>query len=328
VEPPRPVPEPERVLSLVAATEASPEPAKFGSRLSPSAAPSVRRFARELGVDLSAVRGSGPRGRILKDDIQSFVKTSVSASPDAPVLPKALASRRVDFAEFGEIERVARPRLRKVAAENLARNWAEIPHVTNFDEADITGLEAFRKGQTTRRDADVKITLLAFLLKASAVALRRFPQFNSSLDGEELVLKRYVHIGFAVDTPNGLMVPVIREADTKGLRDLATEAAALAAHARDAKLKPSDLRGGCFTVSSLGGVGGTGFTPIINAPDVAILGAARSQMRPVWDGAAFQPRLMLPLMLSWDHRVVDGVAAARFLSCIVEVLTDLRVALL
>ncbi len=301
--------------------------------------PSVRRFARELGVDLAAVKGSGPRGRILKEDLQSHVKAAMktAAEPAAARAGNQLASGhqqlapwpQIDFSKFGPTERRPLTQIRKISGENLARNWALIPHVTNFEDADITELEAFRKQLNVEdQKASAKITLLSFLIKSTAVVLKRFPEFNSSLDGSELIIKRYCHIGFAADTPNGLVVPVIRDVDTKGITQIANEAAALAALARDGKLKLADMQGGCFTISSLGGIGGTGFTPIINAPEVAILGVTRAQIRPVWDGSVFQPRLILPLTLSWDHRVVDGAAAARFLNQLSLLLGDFRRALL
>ncbi len=292
------------------------------------ASPSVRAFARELGVDLHNVKATGPKGRILREDVAGLVKSVMSeggaatgALPGAGLPPWP----SVDFAKYGEIERVPLTRIQKVAGANLARNAIVIPHVANFDEADITELEAFRKSTNDElKDEGVKLTMVAFLIKASAIALKTYPRFNASLDGDDLIFKKYVHIGFAADTPNGLVVPVVRDCDKKGLADIAREMATLARKAREGALSPGDMQGGCFSVSSLGGVGGTNFSPIINAPEVAILGAVRSQIKPVWDGAAFAPRLMQPLSLSWDHRVVDGVAAARFLKKICEVLTDFR----
>ncbi len=296
----------------------------------PHASPSVRRFAREFGLDLAQVAGSGPKGRILQSDLQAFIKDAVSRPPlAAPVGRQAgldlLPWPEVDFAKFGAVERVQLSKIRKISGANLARNAVLIPHVTNFDEADITELEAFRVGLNQEpAGKDAKLTMLAFLIKASVTALKEHPSFNASLDGDELVLKRYFHIGFAADTPDGLVVPVIRDADTKGLRAIAGEASALAGQARSGKLKPTDMQGACFTVSSLGGIGGTGFTPIINAPEVAILGAARAAMKPVWMAGEFQPRLVMPLSLSWDHRVIDGAAAARFLATLTGLLADLR----
>jgi pyruvate dehydrogenase E2 component (dihydrolipoamide acetyltransferase) len=300
------------------------------------ASPSIRRIARELGVDLTAVRGSGPRGRIVRNDLQQFVKTALATRiADAPTVAGEADDRgfelnlvpwpQVDFAKFGPVERAPLSKIRKISAANLTRNSVAIPHVTNFEDADITELDAFRRELNAENQlATSKLTILPFVIKAVGATLAKYPFFNSSLDGDELVLKRYFHVGFAADTPNGLVVPVIRDVDTKGLSQIASEAAALAAQARDGKLKSADMQGGCFTVSSLGGVGGTGFTPIINAPEVAILGVTRAQMRPVWDGKEFRPRLILPLMLSWDHRVVDGVAAARFLVHLSELLADFR----
>ena len=304
------------------------------------ASPSVRRFARELGVEIGQVAGTGPKGRITQQDVQNHVKGVIAklASGGAGG-PSGAGSAdlggmtllpwpSVDFTKFGPIERQPLSRIKKISGANLHRNWVRIPHVTNNDEADITELEALRvKLNEEHAKAGVKFTLLAFLLKACAVALRKFPQFNASLDGDDLVLKQYVHIGFAADTPNGLVVPVIRDVDQKSLTQLAQETAALAAKARDGKLTPTDMSGGCFSISSLGGFGGTTFTPIINAPEVAILGVCRSAMKPVWDGQAFQPRLMVPLSLSYDHRVIDGASAARFNAYLASLLADFRRAL-
>jgi pyruvate dehydrogenase E2 component (dihydrolipoamide acetyltransferase) len=311
---------PPAAVTPPAAPHAPPAP---GGTL-PHASPSLRRFARELGVDLAQISGTGPKGRICREDVLGFIQTALARPAAAPsgggldLLPWP----QVDFARFGPIERQPLSRIKRVSGANLARNAVVIPHVTNFDEADVTALDAFRVAVNHEKSA--KVTLLAFLIKAAVVALKAHPAFNASLDGEELILKGYYHIGFAADTPAGLVVPVIRDADRKGILEIAAESAALAAAARDGKLKPTDMQGGCFTVSSLGGIGGTGFTPIINAPEVAILGAARAQMKPVWDGAAFQPRLILPLSLSWDHRVVDGAAAARFLATLCSLLADFR----
>ena len=291
----------------------------------PHASPSVRRFAREFGIDLAQVNGTGPKGRIVHGDLQAFVKAAV-ANPQAPGKAPAafdlLPWPQIDFAKFGPIERVELSKIKKISGANLQRNAIVIPHVTNFDEADVTDLEAFRVA--CNKDADTKLTMLAFLIKASVTALKEHPTFNASVDGDHLVLKRYFHVGFAADTPNGLVVPVIRDADSKGLRAIAAETSSLAEQARAGKLKPADMQGGTFTVSSLGGIGGTGFTPIINAPEVAILGAARAARKPVWDGEHFQPRLILPLSLSWDHRVIDGAAAARFLVTLTRLLADFR----
>jgi pyruvate dehydrogenase E2 component (dihydrolipoamide acetyltransferase) len=314
------------------------EPAAEAAGYKPHASPSVRKFARELGVDLSRVRGSGPKGRILEQDVQAFVKGIVTGAAPAPAAggPVTAGSGlnllpwpQVDFAKFGPVETQPLSRIKKISGANLARNWVMIPHVTNNEEADITELEAFRVQLNRENEkAGVKVTMLAFLIKAVVAALRKYPAFNASLDGDNLVLKKYFHIGFAADTPNGLMVPVIRDADQKGVFDLARETAELAKQAREGKLKPADMQGGCFSISSLGGIGGTHFTPIINAPEVAILGVSKSQTKPMWDGKAFQPRLMLPLSLSYDHRVIDGAAAARFNALLAALLADFRRAML
>jgi pyruvate dehydrogenase E2 component (dihydrolipoamide acetyltransferase) len=299
------------------------------------ASPAIRRFARELGVDLGRVRGSGPNGRITRDDVQGFVKGALAAPPPSGS-PTAAGSGlglnlppwpTVDFAKFGPVERVPLTRIQKISGPALARNWVMIPHVTQNEDADVTDLETFRK-QINGERKDVKVTMLAFLIKAVIAALQRYPVLNSSLDGDELVLKRYYHIGFAADTPNGLVVPVIKDADKKGLIELARETAELAAKARDGKLGPNDISGSTFSISSLGSIGGTYFTPIINAPEVAILGAARAEIKPVWDGNAFVPRLIQPLSLSYDHRVVDGALAVRFCVALKDSLGDLRRTLL
>ena len=301
------------------------------------ASPSVRKFARELGVDIGNVAGSGPKGRILHDDVQQFVKSALSAPASAMTAPAdggALALLpwpQVDFAKFGAIERKARSRIRKISGANLARNWVMIPHVTQFDDADITELEAFRVAiNKENENSGVKLTILAFLIKASVAALRAFPDFNASLgaDGESLFYKKYFNIGFAADTPGGLVVPVIKGADSKGVLEIAKEMAELSARAREGKLAPTEMQGGCFSISSLGGIGGTMFTPIINAPEVAILGASRNATKPAWDGKRFKPRLMLPLSLSYDHRVIDGAEAARFIVYFANVLADFRRVLL
>jgi len=296
------------------------------------ASPAIRRFARELGVDLHGVRGSGPHARITRDDVQGFVRTSLSAPSAAHPLPGGLPFDlptwpNIDFGRFGPVEVVPLSRIRKVSGPNVHRNWISIPHVTNNDEADITDLEAFRK-RLNAESPGAKVTMLAFVVKAVVVALRAHPDVNSSLDGETLVRKRYYNIGFAADTPNGLMVPVLHGADNKGVLAIATETAALAAKARDGKLDSAEMQGATFTISSLGGIGGTSFTPIVNAPEVAILGVSRSALRPVWNGTAFVPRLMLPLSLSYDHRVIDGALAARFNVTLAAALADLRRALL
>lgn len=292
------------------------------------ASPSVRRFARELGVDLGLVTGSGPKGRLLKDDVTAFTRATLSGPAlGAPAGRGLSAVPPIDFSRFGQTELRPLSKVKRIAGEHLHRSWSTVPHVTQFDEADITELEAFR--QSKRKEAaqeDIKLTLLAFLLKAAVVALKRHPEVNSSLtsDGEGLVLKRYFHIGIAVNTDLGLLVPVIRDVDQKGLYRLAAEVQALSARARAGKIEPRELQGGCFTVSSLGGVGGTGFTPIINLPEVAILGVSRAAVRPVHDGQGFAPRLILPLCLSYDHRVIDGVAAAGFTRLLAEMLSDIR----
>jgi len=308
----------------------------------PYASPSVRLFARELGVDLFQVTGSERGGRITKEDVQRYVKAALAggASRSAPAGAATGGSGlnllpwpKVDFSKFGEVETKALSRIKKISGANLARNWAMIPHVTQFDQADITDLEELRvqlNKEQEKAKSGVKLTMLAFLLKASVAALKQFPEFNASLDesGENLTLKKYFHIGFAADTPNGLVVPVIRDVDKKGVLQIAQEMGELAKKARDGKLGPADMTGGCFSISSLGGIGGTAFTPIINAPEVAILGVSKSSFQPVWDGKQFQPRLTLPLSLSYDHRVIDGAAAARFTSYLAQVLADMRRVLL
>jgi len=306
----------------------------------PHASPSIRKFARELGVDLARVQGSGPKGRILQEDVQAFVKGIVTGAAAAAAAPAAKGGGQpfnlpampdVDFAKFGPVESKPLSRIQKLSGANLHRNWVSIPHVTQFDEADITDLESFRKQNSAVAEKQgFKLTMLAFLVKASVTALKQFPEFNSSLDktGENLVMKKYFHIGVAVDTPDGLVVPVIRDADRKGVFDLAKELADISKLARDKKLKAGDMQGGTFSISSLGGIGGTLFTPIINAPEVAILGVSRSTTRPVWDGKAFVPRLVLPLSLSYDHRVIDGASGARFTSYLSTVLSDIRRTLL
>jgi pyruvate dehydrogenase E2 component (dihydrolipoamide acetyltransferase) len=298
------------------------------------ASPTIRRLARELGVALAQVTGSGPKGRVLKEDVQAFVKEVMHAAaagaptargPGLDLLPWP----KVDFAKYGPVEATPLSRIRRISAANLARNWVMIPHVTQHDEADVTELEAFRKELNREHEKDgAKVTLLAFLVKACVATLRRFPEVNASLEGDQLILKRYYNVGFAADTPNGLVVPVIRSADQKGVLELARETAELAAKARAGKLQATDLQGGTFSISSLGGIGGTAFTPIINAPEVAILGVSRTQTRPVWDGDRFVPRAMLPLSLSYDHRVIDGAAAARFTSHLAALLADMRRAML
>jgi pyruvate dehydrogenase E2 component (dihydrolipoamide acetyltransferase) len=303
----------------------------------PHASPSVRKFARELGVDLAKVRGTGPKQRVMQEDVQAFVKAAV-AQAGAPAASAQAAPAgdggaalgllpwpKVDFAKFGPIETKPLPRIRKISAANLHRNWVMIPHVTNHDDADVTDLEAFRVQLNRENEkSGPKLTMLAFLIKACVHALKKYPEFNSSLEGDALVMKGYWHIGFAADTPNGLMVPVIRDADRKGVGEIATESAELARKARDGKLSPAEMQGGTFSISSLGGIGGTGFTPIVNAPEVAILGVSRTATKPVWNGSAFVPRLILPLSLSYDHRVIDGAAAARFNAHVATLLADFR----
>ena len=300
------------------------------------ASPSVRKFARELGVDISRVSGNGPKGRILHEDVQGFVKQVMADS----LKPAALAAGggsglnllpwpKVDFAKFGAVDAVPLSRIKKISGQNLARNWAMIPHVTQHDDADVTELEEFRTAtNAAMAKQGVKLTMLAFIIKAAVVALKKYPDFNSSLDGDNLIVKKYWNIGFAADTPNGLMVPVIKGADQKGIIELGADMAALSAQAREGKLKPADMQGATFTISSLGGIGGTAFTPIINAPEVAILGVSKSAFKPVWDGKAFAPRLLLPLSLSYDHRVIDGAAGARFTAYLAQLLGDMRRTLL
>jgi pyruvate dehydrogenase E2 component (dihydrolipoamide acetyltransferase) len=307
----------------------------------PHASPSVRKFARELGVPLEEVKGTGLKGRITQEDVQAFTKAVMAGQAQT----KAAAGKgggasggealgllpwpKVDFAKFGAVERKPLSRIKKISGANLHRNWVLIPHVTNHDDADITELEAFRVATNKENEkSGIKVTMLGFLIKACVAALKKFPEFNSSLDGDELVLKSYWHIGFAADTPNGLVVPVIKDADKKGVLQISQEMAELAKKARDGKLSPAEMSGATFTISSLGGIGGRYFTPIINAPEVAILGVCKSQTEPVWDGKQFQPRLMLPLSLSWDHRVIDGASAARFNAYLGQILADFRRVLL
>lgn len=301
----------------------------------PHASPSVRKFARELGVDLGLVKGSGNKGRIKVEDVRQFVKSALAGSTSTTATQVATVSGdfnvlpwpKVDFSRFGEVDTQPLSRIKKISGANLHRNWVMIPHVTNNDVADITDLEQFRKQvneESKRSPEAVRLTMLAFLIKASVAALKRFPEFNASIDGDNLVLKKYFNIGFAADTPNGLVVPVIKDADKKGILEIAQETGELAALARDGKLSAAQMQGGCFTISSLGGIGGTDFTPIINAPEVAILGVSRSSMQPVWNGKDFVPRLMLPLSLSYDHRVIDGAAAARFNAYLGQLLADFR----
>jgi pyruvate dehydrogenase E2 component (dihydrolipoamide acetyltransferase) len=355
------------VAAAPAAAAAASAPAPAAERTSPTAAlppheptapkgalphasPTIRRFARELGVPLEEVKGSGPKGRITQDDLQGFVKNVMAGAVQttaqkakAPAgtagaagggaFPGLLPWPQVDFTKFGPVERRDLSRIKKISGANLHRNWVVIPHVTNHDDADITELEAFRVQLNKENEkSGVKVTMLAFLIKASVAALKKFPEFNSSLEstasGEQLVLKNYFHIGFAADTPNGLMVPVIKDCDKKGVLQISQEMSELAKKARDGKLSPAEMSGGCFSISSLGGIGGRYFTPIINAPEVSILGVCKSSTEPRWDGKVFQPRLILPLSLSWDHRVIDGAAAARFNAYLGSILADFRRVLL
>jgi pyruvate dehydrogenase E2 component (dihydrolipoamide acetyltransferase) len=301
----------------------------------PHASPGVRKFARELGVDLHKVRGSGPKQRITLEDVQAYVKgviaaaSAPAAASDGGAALGLIPWPKVDFAKFGPIEPKPLSRIKKLSGANLHRNWVMIPHVTNNDEADITDLEEFRVSLNKESDkTGVKYTMLGFLIKAVVAALKQHPEFNASLDGDQLVYKKYYHIGFAADTPNGLMVPVLKDADKKGLSEIARETSELAKKARDGKLSPAEMQGGTFSISSLGGIGGTSFTPIINAPEVAILGVSKGYMKPVWNGKEFEPRLMLPLSLSYDHRVIDGAAGARFNNVLRSLLSDFRRAVL
>ena len=344
---PAPLPGPPGAVAPEPADGASvPDPRAPRGRPSPTAAlaaepaprpishatPAMRRYARELGVDLARVTGTGRKGRVLREDVSGFVKRALSAPAPAETPVAAGGSGippipPVDFSKFGEVETRPLSRIKRISGPHLHRSWVNVPHVTSHDEADVTELEAFRRSIREEAAANgVRITLLAFITKAVASALAEFPAFNASLgpDGDTLIVKKYIHVGIAVDTPNGLMVPVLRDAGRKGVYDLAREMAGLGARARDGTLKSGELQGGTFTISSLGGIGGTAFTPIINAPEVAILGVSRARTAPVWDGSGFQPRLMLPLDLSWDHRVVDGAEAARFLAYLTRVLGDVR----
>jgi len=329
---PTPAPAPPSAAGGLAAAPASGGAIDEAAFRKAHATPSVRKFARELGVDLGRVVATGPKGRILLADVQAFVKQVMSGTAPPAKAPTdggaalgLIAWPKIDFARFGETETKPLSRIKKISGANLHRNWVMIPHVTNHDECDVTELEAFRV-QLNREieKSGVKVSMLAFMIKAAVAALRRFPNFNASLEGENLILKRYFHIGFAADTPNGLVVPVIRDADRKGVIDIARELGELASLARDGKLKPEQMQGGCFSISSLGGIGGTYFTPIINAPEVAILGVCRAETKPRWNGREFEPRLMLPLSLSWDHRVIDGAEAARFNVYFGQLMSDFR----
>lgn len=323
------------------ATQANFDPHDNSNITKPHASPSVRKFARELGVDLSKVTGSGPKARILHDDVQAYVKGAVAAFVNGGSANKAAASGsgdggdgaalgllpwpKVDFAKFGPVTTAPLSRIKKISGANLHRNWVMIPHVTNHDDCDITDLEAFRvQWNKENEKSGVKLTMLAFMIKAAVAALKKFPEFNASLDGDNLVLKQYYHIGFAADTPNGLVVPVIKDADQKGVAQIAQEMGELAKKARDGKLGPAEMTGGTFTISSLGGIGGRYFTPIINAPEVSIMGVCKSSTQPTWNGKEFVPRLILPLSLSWDHRVIDGAAAARFNAYFGAIMADFR----
>jgi pyruvate dehydrogenase E2 component (dihydrolipoamide acetyltransferase) len=348
---PAPAPTPKQTAEKPSDAPAAPSPApaqpsalaqapviqagEGGARKASHASPSVRKFARELGVDVVQVQGTGPKGRITQADVTAFIKGVMTGQRAAPAgaAPAAagggelnlLPWPKVDFTKFGPVDAKPLSRIKKISGANLHRNWVMIPHVTNNDEADITDLEALRVQLNKENEkAGVKVTMLAFVIKAVVAALKQFPTFNASLDGDNLVFKQYFHIGFAADTPNGLVVPVIRDADKKGLIDIAKEMTELSKAARDGKLKPDQMQGGCFSISSLGGIGGTNFTPIINAPEVAILGLSRGAMKPVWDGKQFVPRLILPLSLSYDHRVIDGAAAARFNAYLGAILADFR----
>ncbi len=339
---PRQLPAEEAAPQAGATAAAAPAPAPHAPGAAPiglpHASPSVRKFARELGVPLEEIKGSGPKGRITQEDIQAFTRQvmagSVQTKAQAAKAPAGGGSGvgmdllpwpKVDFTKFGGVERKDLSRIKKISGANLHRNWVMIPHVTNNDEADITELEAFRVSTNKENEkSGVKVTMLAFVIKAVVAALKKFPEFNTSLDGDTLVYKQYFHIGFAADTPNGLVVPVLKDADKKGILQISQEMGELAKKARDGKLGAADMQGGCFSISSLGGIGGTHFTPIINAPEVAILGLSKGQMKPVWDGKQFVPRLVLPLSLSYDHRVIDGASAARFNAYLGQVLADYR----
>ena len=339
-EAPKAAPAPAAAPVPAPAAPAAPATAAYGSApvneagfAKAHAGPSARKLARELGVDLSLVKGSGNKGRITKDDIKAFVKAAMQGGAGQPAAAGAslgggldlLPWPKVDFAKFGEVEVKELSRIKKISGQNLSRNWVMIPHVTVHDEADMTELESFRKQLNKEWEREgVKLSPLAFIIKASVAALKAFPEFNSSLDGDNLVLKKYFHIGFAADTPNGLVVPVIKDVDKKGLKEISIELGELSKKAREGKLKPQEMQGACFTISSLGGIGGTGFTPIVNAPEVAILGVCKSQMKPVWNGSDFEARLMCPLSLSFDHRVIDGAAGMRFTVFLANLLKDFR----
>ena len=328
VEPAEVAPAPATAAAEKPAAVSTPTPAKVANESSDIyAGPAVRLLARELGVDLSQVAGTGPRGRIQKDDVNNFVKSALQSGskasggagiPEVPV---------IDFSQFGDIETVKLSKIQKVTADNMQRNWLNVPHVTQFDDADITDLETFRKSLKAEGEKrGIKVTPVAFLIKAAAAALAANPEFNRSLagDGENYVQKHYINVGMAVDTPRGLVVPVIKDADKKGIWEISSDVINMATLAREGKLKPNDMQGGCFTISSLGAIGGNGFTPIVNSPEVGILGVSKSQMKPIWDGSDFHPRLMLPLALSYDHRVINGGDAGRFMTYLVKILSDIR----
>ncbi|MGV8899387.1 MAG: dihydrolipoyllysine-residue acetyltransferase [Burkholderiaceae bacterium] len=337
---PAPAPASASASAPVAAAPAPAQPTAQTSGSLPHASPSIRKFARELGVDLARINGSAPKGRITQEDVQLFVKGVMSAPVGSASTPAAggtgvgldlLPWPSLDFSKFGETELLPMSRIKKISGPNLHRNWVMIPHVTQFEEADVTDLEEFRKSSNTAlAKSGVKLTMLAFVIKASVAALKKFPAFNSSLDakGENLILKKFYNIGFAADTPNGLMVPVVKNADQKSISQIALEMGELSAQAREGKLKPADMQGATFTISSLGGIGGTFFTPIINAPEVAILGLSKASIKPVWDGKQFAPRLIMGMSLSYDHRVVDGASGARFSVYLSEILADMRKTLL
>ncbi len=335
---PAPAATPSPAPAAASPAPASAEPVDNEAFTGAHASPSVRKFARELGVDLSKVTGTGPNARIQQEDVQNFVKQAMTTGAPAGAQGGGISGGGqlnllpwpvVDFTKFGAIEQKPLSRIKKISGANLARNWVMIPHVTQFEEADITDLEAFRVQLNKENEkAGIKVTMLAFMIKASVAALRKFPDFNASLvtsvDGDNLVLKKYFHVGFAADTPNGLVVPVIKNADQKGVLQIAKEMTELSSKAREGKLGPADMQGGCFSISSLGGIGGTAFTPIINAPEVAILGVSKSAMKPTWNGKDFVPRLIVPLSLSYDHRVIDGASAARFAAYLAGLLADMR----
>lgn len=333
---PKPEPQSRQPEIIDNASKASPvAPVRGGTSLPPYASPSIRVLSRELAVPLEQVTGSGAKGRITREDIYGFVRAQMQSSErDASASTGGLnvaAMPSIDYSQFGPIERQSLSRIQKISGANLHRNWVSIPHVTNHDDADVTELENFRQSinrEQSKIDSGIKLTMVALLIKASVAALKRFPRFNASLDGDELVLKQYFHIGFAADTPNGLVVPVLRDADTKGLLQIAEEVAELSAKARSGKLTSGDMSGGCFSISSLGGIGGSYFTPIINAPEVAILGVGKARYQMMWNGSAAEPRLIMPLSLSWDHRAIDGAMAGRFNACLCELLADYRRGLL